>query len=76
MDIYDDDIIINSDYITIDDYGSGSNYIRYNVLNSMYDLANHINYQGLEIYNYITYSDEPLTADQYDKVMSFLDEIS
>ena len=66
-DIYDD---INSDYINI------NNYIRYNVWNNMYDLANHINYQGLEIYNYITYSDAPLTADQYGKVMSFLDEIS
>ena len=79
--IYDDDTIINTDYITIDayassDYGSDANYIRYNVWNNMNDLANHINYQGLEIYNYITYSEAPLTADQYGKVMSFLDEIS
>ena len=75
-DIYDDDTIINSDYITIDAYASDANYIRYNVWNNMNDLANHVNYQGLEIYNYISYSDAPLTADQYGKVMSFLDEIS
>ena len=73
-DIYDDDTIINTDYITIDDYAS--DYIRYNVWTNMNDLANHIHYQGLEIYNYITYSEAPLTADQYGKVMSFLDEIS
>ena len=71
-DIYDDDIIINSDYITIDAYAS----VSLNAWNNMNRLANCINYQGIEIYNYFTYSDAPLTADQYARVMSFLDEIS
>lgn len=76
MDDANDDTIINTDYITIDDYASDENLIRYNVWNNMHDLAYCVNYQGLEIYNYITYSEAPLTEDQYLKVMSFLDEIS
>ena len=66
----DDYTTINNDYITID---SISNYITYNIWNNMYDLEHHVNYAGLEIYNY--FDTDFLTTWQYSNIMSFLHEI-
>ena len=80
-DIYDDSAI--NDYHTIDDYTtinndyitfeSISNYITYNIWNNMYDLEHHVNYAGLEIYNY--FDTDFVTTLQYSNIMSFLHEI-
>ena len=63
----DDYTKINNDYITID---SISNYITYNI---WYDLEHHVNYAGLEIYNY--FDTDFVTTLQYSNIMSFLHEI-
>ncbi len=63
----DDYTTINDNYITID---SISKYSRW------YDLEHHVNYDGLEIYNYFTndeYVDnDNLTSSQYFNIMEFL----
>jgi hypothetical protein len=64
----DDYTTINNDYITFDTI---SNYIRYNIWN---DLEHHVNYAGLEIYNYI--DNDFLTTFQYSNIMGFLHEIN
>jgi hypothetical protein len=67
----DDYTTINNDYITFDTI---SNYIRYNIWDNMYYLEHHVNYAGLEIYNYI--DTEFVTALQYFNIMGFLHEIN
>jgi hypothetical protein len=61
---------IDDDYTSDDDYILTENTFVYYIWNNIYDLEHHINHE------YINHYDETITLGQYNKVMSFLDELS
>lgn len=57
---------IYDDYVEV--YISSENTIVYYIWNNMYDLKHHINHEYI--------NDDPITVEQGDRIMRFLDEIS